>query len=68
MKGRSFMPANAANYPRPQGNWIKYDGNPIFGNAEIGTCFDVHMQDRRWTLPHVFFMASESIHRIYRKR
>lgn len=37
------MPDNAANYPRPQGGWVKYEGNPVFGNAEIGTCFDVHV-------------------------
>ena len=37
------MPDNAAKYPRPQGGWVKYEGNPIYGNAEIGTCFDVHV-------------------------
>ena len=37
------MPDNAANYPRTQGGWVKYEGNPVFGNAEIGTCFDVHV-------------------------
>ena len=38
------MPDNAAKYPRPQGGWVKYEGNPVFGNAEIGTCFDVDVQ------------------------
>ena len=38
------MPDNAANYPRPQGGWNKYEGNPIFGNSQIGTCFDVQTQ------------------------
>ena len=38
------MPDNAENYPRPAGGWIKYEGNPIFGNAETGTCFDVDVQ------------------------
>ena len=37
------MPDNAANYPRPRGGWTKYEGNPVFGNSEIGTCFDVHV-------------------------
>ena len=38
------MSDNAAIYPRPRGGWVKYSGNPVFGDAEIGTCFDVHVQ------------------------
>ena len=25
------------------GGWLKFDGNPVLGNAEIGTCFDVNV-------------------------
>ena len=38
------MTDKTASYPRPQGGWVKYSGNPVFGNAEIGTCFDVDVQ------------------------
>ena len=27
--------------PDTNGGWIKYEGNPILGNKETGTCFDV---------------------------
>ena len=23
--------------------WVKYEGNPVLGNAELGTCFDVNV-------------------------
>ena len=38
------MTDKTASYPRPQGGWMKYSGNPVFGNAEIGTCFVVDVQ------------------------
>ena len=25
--------------------WVKYEGNPVLGNAELGTCFDVNVID-----------------------
>ncbi|MBP5639127.1 MAG: hypothetical protein J6X55_06595 [Victivallales bacterium] len=25
------------------GGWLKYEGNPVLGNAEMGTCFDVNV-------------------------
>ena len=25
------------------GNWEPFDGNPILGNAKLGTCFDVNV-------------------------
>ena len=37
------MENGAAKYPRPRGGWVKYSGNPVFGDPEIGTCFDVHV-------------------------
>jgi predicted GH43/DUF377 family glycosyl hydrolase len=30
-------------YPETQGGWQKYTGNPVLGNEELGTCFDVFM-------------------------
>lgn len=24
-------------------SWVKYEGNPVLGNAELGTCFDVNV-------------------------
>jgi hypothetical protein len=32
---------NTTKFPPSQGGWEKYEGNPVLGNAEIGTCFDV---------------------------
>jgi len=29
------------NLPETNGGWKKYEGNPVLGNAELGTCFDV---------------------------
>ena len=29
------------NLPETNGGWKKYEGNPVLGNEEIGTCFDV---------------------------
>ena len=29
------------NFPETNGGWKKYEGNPVLGNAELGTCFDV---------------------------
>lgn len=28
-------------FPETSGGWIKYEGNPVLGNKETGTCFDV---------------------------
>ena len=28
-------------YPETNGNWKKYNGNPVLGGPELGTCFDV---------------------------
>lgn len=28
-------------YPETNGNWKKYEGNPVLGGTELGTCFDV---------------------------
>ncbi|MDR1574690.1 MAG: hypothetical protein LBS37_01680 [Treponema sp.] len=28
-------------YPATQGGWKKYPGNPVMGDAKLGTCFDV---------------------------
>jgi len=30
-----------SKFPPAQGGWSKYDKNPVFGNKEMGTCFDV---------------------------
>lgn len=30
-------------YGAERGGWRKYEDNPVFGNAERGTCFDVHV-------------------------
>ena len=30
-----------AVFPETGGGWKKYEGNPVLGNAETGTCFDV---------------------------
>lgn len=27
----------------PKGAWVKYSGNPVLGNADLGTCFDVNV-------------------------
>ena len=29
------------NLPETNGGWKKYEGNPVLGSAELGTCFDV---------------------------
>ena len=31
------------NYPETASGWKKYEGNPVLGNAELGTCFDVQV-------------------------
>lgn len=28
-------------YPEVNGGWKKYEGNPVLGSSELGTCFDV---------------------------
>ena len=28
-------------YPETSGGWQKFSGNPVLGNAEMGTCFDI---------------------------
>lgn len=29
------------SFPETNGGWKKYEGNPVLGDAETGTCFDV---------------------------
>ena len=29
------------NLPETNGGWKKYEGNPVLGSAELGTCFDI---------------------------
>ena len=29
------------NLPETNGGWKKYEGNPVLGSAELGTCIDV---------------------------
>ncbi len=29
--------------PNEHSSWIKYEGNPVLGNPELGTCFDVNV-------------------------
>lgn len=31
------------DFPPAQGGWHKYEGNPVLGNASLGTCFDVYV-------------------------
>ncbi len=31
------------DYEPERGNWRKFEGNPILGGPEMGTCFDVHV-------------------------
>ena len=30
-------------YPETCAGWKKYEGNPVLGSSELGTCFDVHV-------------------------
>lgn len=31
------------NYEPTRGGWRKFEGNPVLGDPEMGTCFDVHV-------------------------
>ena len=34
---------NTPEIPDTSGGWVKYEGNPVLGGEEIGTCFDVNV-------------------------
>lgn len=39
----------------PSGGWHKYEGNPVLGNKELGTCFDVNVISQGPSLYNMYF-------------
>ena len=39
------MAQQRMTYPPQSGGWTKYEGNPILGNEDLGTCFDIFVME-----------------------
>ncbi|MBQ7182193.1 MAG: hypothetical protein IJR87_13005 [Bacteroidaceae bacterium] len=39
---QTFCEARVKSYP-VHGGWVKYEGNPVLGGPELGTCFDANV-------------------------
>lgn len=39
------MEKKRAVFPPENGGWHKYEGNPVLGNDDLGTCFDIYVME-----------------------